>query len=97
MKQVRIPSELADMVAQVLRESQSGKQSFARSTLLRLQQQQQLLRVKLDGAYDDRLSGRVSDELWTNKSTELERELQRVRTEMERSERASHEYETTGF
>jgi hypothetical protein len=90
VKQVRIPTELADMVAQVLRESQSDKESFARSTLLRLQQQQHLVRAQLDCAYDDRLSGSVSDELWANKSAELERELQRVRTEMEQAERASH-------
>jgi hypothetical protein len=38
------------------------------------------IRAKLDRAYDDRLSGRISDELWTKKSAELEDELQRVRT-----------------
>ena len=65
--------------------------------MMRLQQQQLLLRSKLDRAYDDRLSGRISDELWSSKSTELEAELQRVRAEMARHERASHEYEATGL
>jgi hypothetical protein len=64
---------------------------------MRLQQQQLLLRTKLDRAYDDRLSSRISDELWSSKSTELEAELQRVRVEMARHERASHEYEATGL
>jgi hypothetical protein len=40
------------------------------------------IRAKLDRAYDDRLSGRVPDDLWTTKSAELEEELRRVRTEM---------------
>jgi hypothetical protein len=33
------------------------------TTTMRLQQQQLLLRAKLDRPYDDRLSGRISDEL----------------------------------
>jgi len=97
VKRVRIPTELADGVAIALRESQSDKESFTRTTIMRLQQLQLLLRSKLDRAYDDRLSGRISDELWTSKSGELEAELQRVRAEMERHEHASHEYEATGL
>ncbi len=97
VKQIRIPTELAEKVATALRESQADKEQFARTTMMRLQQQQLLLRSKLDRAYDDRLSGRISDELWSSKSTELEAELQRVRAEMARHERASHEYEATGL
>jgi len=44
--------------------------------MMRLQQQQLLLRSKLDRAYDYRLSGRISDELWSSKCAELEAELQ---------------------
>jgi len=36
--------------------------------MLRLQQQQMLLRSKLDRAYEDRLSRVIPDELWTTKS-----------------------------
>jgi hypothetical protein len=39
---------------------------------LRLQQQQMLLRSKLDRVYEDRLSDAISDELWTTKSGELQ-------------------------
>jgi hypothetical protein len=77
-----IPTELADAVAKVLRESQSDKESFVRSTTMRPQQQQLTIRAKLDRAYDDRLSGRIPDDLWTSKSAELEEELRRVRAEM---------------
>jgi hypothetical protein len=62
-----IPTELADAVAKVLRESQSDKESFVRSTTMRPQQQQLTIRAKLDRAYDDRLSGRIPDDLWTSK------------------------------
>jgi hypothetical protein len=64
---------------------------------MRLQQQQLLLRSKLDRAYDDRLNGCISDELWSSKSAELEAELQRLQAEMARHDRASHQYEATGL
>jgi hypothetical protein len=44
LKQVRIPAELAGKLATVLRESQSDKEKFVRTSMLRLQQQQMLLR-----------------------------------------------------
>lgn len=65
--------------------------------MLRLQQQQMLLRSKLDRVYEDRLSDQIPEELWTTKSAELQEELRRVRTEMERHEVASRAYETAGL
>jgi hypothetical protein len=47
--------------------------------MLRLQQQQVLLRFKLDRVYEDRLSDAISDELWITKSGELLEELRRVK------------------
>ena len=96
VQQIRVPAALADRAAEALRESQGDKEKFVRTTTMRLQQQQLLIRAKLDRAYDDRLSGRISDELWNKKLAELEDELQRVRGEMARHERASRDYEATG-
>ncbi len=96
VQQIRVPPALTDRAIAALRESQGDKEKFVRATTMRLQQQQLLMRAKLDRAYDDRLSGRISDELWNTKSTELEEELKRVRGEMARHERASRDYEATG-
>jgi DNA invertase Pin-like site-specific DNA recombinase len=97
LKQVRVPTELAGKLATILRESQSDKEKFVRTAMLRLQQQQMLLRSKLDRAYDDRLSRQIPEELWSTKSAELQEELRRVRAEMERHEHASEAYEATGL
>jgi hypothetical protein len=72
----------------VLRESQADKEKFVQPSMLRLQQQQMLLRSKLDRVFEDRLGDQIRGELWTAKSTELQDELRRVRTEMERHEGA---------
>jgi hypothetical protein len=84
-------------VATVLRESQADKEKFVRTSMLRLQQQQMALRAKLDRVYEDRLSDAIPEELWTSKSAELQEELRRVRTEMERHEVASEAYEAAGL
>ena len=67
-----------------------------RERMLRLQQQQ-LAALKVDRVYDDRLSDAISDELWTEKSAELQEQLRRVRAEMERHDGASQAYETAGL
>jgi hypothetical protein len=61
-------AQLADRVAAALRESQTDKERFVRTTTMRLQQQL-LLRAKLDRTYDDRLACRISDELWSRRLT----------------------------
>ena len=97
LKQIRIPTELAGKLATVLRESQTDKEKFVRASMLRLQQQQMLLRSKLDRVYEDRLSDAIPEELWNSKSAALQDELRQVRTEMERHEVASQAYETAGL
>jgi site-specific DNA recombinase len=63
VKRVRIPAELADQLAPTLRESQIDRATFVRTQTMRLQQEQLLLRSKLDAANDDRLSKRISEDL----------------------------------
>src|SRR5262249_17587763 len=67
-----------------------------RERMLRLQQQQ-LTALKVDRVYDDRLSDAISDELWAEKSGELQEQLRRVRARMERHDGASQAYETAGL
>jgi hypothetical protein len=57
----------------VLRESQADREKFARTSLLRLEQQQVGLLAQLDREYEDRLADRIPEELWTAKSAELQR------------------------
>ena len=96
-KQGRIPAELAGKLATVLRESETDKEEVVRTSMSRLQQQQMLLRSKLDRVYEDRLSDAIPEELWNSKSAALQDELRQVRIEMERHEVASQAYETAGL
>ena len=96
VKRVQVPEDVADQIADALRQSQADKERFHRTALLTLQQQQVAIQAKLDRAYEDRLSGRISEELWLRKSTEWEAELALVRRDTARHDRASLDYGATG-
>ena len=96
VRRVQIPVDVADWIAEALRESQGDKERFHRSAVMHLQQQYLAVQAKLDRAYDDRLADRITDELWQRKSGEWEAELASVRRETARHEKASHDYGATG-
>ena len=73
--------EVADWIADAFRESQGDKEHFHRTALMQLQQRYLTVQAKLDRAYDDRLAGRITDELWERKSGEWEAGLESVRRE----------------
>jgi hypothetical protein len=96
VRRVQIPSDIAEMIAETLRTSQQEKERFHRTAVMTLQQRYLATQAKLDRAYDDRLAGNISDDLWMRKSQEWQRELEDVRRETSRHERASEDYSVTG-
>ena len=96
VRRVQVPPDVADWIAEALRESADDKERFHRSAIMTLQQRYLTIQAKLDTAYDDRLAGRISDELWLRKSREWEAELASARRETASHERASRDYATTG-
>ncbi|MPY88377.1 MAG: recombinase family protein [Luteitalea sp.] len=96
VKRIQVPIDVANWIAEALRESQSDKERYHRTAVMQLQQRYLAIQAKLDKAYDDRLGGRISDELWLRKSGEWEAELASTRRETARHERASHDYAATG-
>lgn len=95
LKQVRIPTELAGKLATVLRESQTDKEKFVRTSMLRLQQQQMLdsnpppLELRRDRPATLRLTGgtrigsrslrRVASRCWIARLTRCGRAIFRSR------------------
>ena len=57
---------------------------------------QHAVQAKLDRSYEDRIAGRITDELWLRKSGEWESELAAVRRETAKHGKASHDYGATG-
>jgi transposase len=93
---IQISAEVADWITEALRESQDDKQKFHRASVMRLQQQYLAVQAKIDRAYEDRLAGRVSDDLWERKTHQWEQELADVRRDTALHETAGHDYAAKG-
>ncbi len=96
VRRVQIPPDVSDWIAEALRDSQGDKERFHRPAVMHPEQQYLATQAKLDRAYDNRLAGRITDELWLRKSAEWEAELASVRRETAKHEKVSHDYEVTG-
>jgi hypothetical protein len=71
-------ADVADWIAAALHESQDDNECFHRTAVMQLQQRYAAVQAKLDKAYDDRLAGHITDDLWRRKSGEWEAELSSV-------------------
>jgi DNA invertase Pin-like site-specific DNA recombinase len=96
VRRIQIPDDVADGIADTLRTSQADKERFHRTAVMQLQQRYLSVQAKLDRAYDDRLAGHITDEMWTRKSQEWQRELEQIRRDTSRHEKASADYSVTG-
>lgn len=73
-------------------ESQTDKAREHRRALLLQQQRYQRVQRMLGAAWEDRLAGTISEDMWLRRSREWELELSRLRTDLERRETASARY-----
>jgi hypothetical protein len=93
---IQLTAEQAEWITTALRESQADKEREHHRALLVQQQQFQRVQQMLDRAYEDRLAGTISEDLWLRRSREWELELSRLRTDLERRETAGARYMLLG-
>ncbi len=89
LRGIYIPADIADRLADALRENQADKERSSRTRLMRLQQQQLQVQAKIDKAYDDRLAGAISEEMWRGGPRSGSPKFNQVRGDMARLEDAS--------
>ena len=96
VRRVQIPPKIADWIADALRSSQAETVQHRRDAVICLERRRDALQAKLDRSYEDLLAGRISDDLWTRKSTAWESELEALRGELARHDQAGTDCTTTG-
>jgi site-specific DNA recombinase len=96
VERIQIPSEIADWIAESVRESHDGLEQTRRESIARLTQRRQATQSKLDRGYDDYLEGRLSESLWMRKSADWESELMTLDAELSRLSCATPAYVATG-
>jgi len=84
---IQITVEIAQDIAAALQTTEAENTRRRDDAARQLAHQRRALVAKLDRGYDDFVSGRISEDFWTRKSTQWETELQVVDAEQARSER----------
>jgi site-specific DNA recombinase len=97
VERIQIPTELAEWLADSLRDSNTAMEQTRQEALARLTQRRHSVQSKLDRGYDDHLEGRASETLWMRKSPEWETELATINAELSRlSQPTTASYAATG-
>jgi site-specific DNA recombinase len=94
---IEIDHTLAEKIAAALRESHASKKIFQEEALNRLQSQYAAIQTKISKAYDDKLEGRISEDFWKSRHEAWQRELELIRSDMARHERANDSYIRKGI
>ena len=96
VERIQIPADLADWIAEGLRDTQGEAEQIRRASVTTLTQRRRGVQTKLDRGYDDYLDGRISEAFWTRKSAEWESEVTTIDAELNRLSRPAPAYAVTG-
>jgi hypothetical protein len=84
VQRIQIPGDVADSIAEHLRDGQTETEQARQRSVSQLTQRQRAVQVKLDRGYEDYLEGRISESFWTRKSQEWEMESATIESEIAR-------------
>ena len=70
VKAVKIDEDMVEWIVAALRESHRDEKAYNEGRVQRLQAELGKVRARMDAAYEDKLDGRISEELWERRSGE---------------------------
>jgi site-specific DNA recombinase len=89
IKRIQISPEVADYIRQGLISFESDRRQEHEKRVQHLQQRRQNIQRRIDNAYDDKLSGAITQKYWDHRSSEWQVELAEVSAEIHRLESAT--------
>jgi DNA invertase Pin-like site-specific DNA recombinase len=96
VKRIELPIEVADQIADSLRNTQTEAEQKRRHALAAFVQRQRAVEAKLDRGYEDYVEGKLSDAFWARKSEEWETELGTIEAAMAQLSGPAPQYAVTG-
>ncbi len=87
VQRIQIPGDVADWIADHLRDSQTETEQARQRSVSQLAQRLRAVQAKLDRGYEDYLESRISEGFWTRKSQEWETESATIEREIGRLSR----------
>ncbi len=94
--QVQIGDDAVNDIKRALLESQKDKADYQTSSVESLQRRYRNVQSLLDRAYEDKLSGKISEDFWRRKSAMWEDELIDIRLKIKAHESANLNYFQVG-
>ena len=96
VQRVQIDDETIEWVVAALKESHYDEELYHLDQIAKLQAEVNKLRTRLSSAYDDKLDGRIAEDLWESKSAEWKERLLELKQSIEKHENANHCYYDAG-
>ena len=88
---------IVEWIRKALKESHKDQIAYYTSVISELNQKQELYRSRLDKLYEDKLDGKITEEVYNRKSKEWNGELEKITNTMEKHNRASGKYYQLGI
>ncbi|NLI15773.1 MAG: hypothetical protein GX409_05745 [candidate division Zixibacteria bacterium] len=97
VKRIQIDDQMVEYIKVALLESQGDKIKFHEDSVNSLQKRYAHLRQLLDKAYEDKLTGQISEDFWQRKSQEWDSEMLSIQHEIKAHQNANTSYFQTGI
>jgi site-specific DNA recombinase len=90
LKAIYIPDEVVERIQNALARHQERSHKDTEAQRTRLEQRLANVRVKMDRAYDDKLSGAIDEDFWNRKMNDWRNEEQQVRMALDGLKQSSN-------
>ncbi|PKK82271.1 MAG: recombinase family protein, partial [candidate division Zixibacteria bacterium HGW-Zixibacteria-1] len=97
VKQVRVQPNVIDDLKKALLESQQDRVKYHQESIASLRRKYDQTSKMLDRAYEDKLNGTISAEMWKRKSTDWENKLVDIQSEINSHQNANSNFYQTGL
>jgi DNA invertase Pin-like site-specific DNA recombinase len=96
IKKIHIDEDTVEDIKKALMESQEDKVEYHRKSIGSLRSRYDRVQRMMDRAYEDKLNGKVPEQLWERKSVEWNNDLVNIQFQIKSHESANLEYCKTG-
>ncbi|MBN2188187.1 MAG: recombinase family protein, partial [Chitinispirillaceae bacterium] len=97
IKKVEIGEDVVEWLSSALKESHNDEKAYHNEQIVKLQEQHSRLQKRLEQMYDDKLDGKITQELFEHKSDEWRKEQDELKRRISNHENADRDYIDQGI
>ena len=97
LRRIKIAKQDMDWVIPMLKNSHQDEMAFHKSRVQELQKRQTTLVNRIDQIYEDKLDGKISDDLWQRKHEQYKQELKQIEESLRQHQKGKLDYVENGI